>query len=67
MHPSTSGPDANAGAATFATTHWSVVLTAQGQSPAADAALEALYSDLLDAALRFHPAGKVIRWKKRRI
>ena len=42
MHPSTSGPDANAGAATFATTHWSVVLTAQGQSPAADAALEAL-------------------------
>ncbi len=42
MNPSTSGPDADAGAVTFATTHWSVVLTAQGQSPAADAALEAL-------------------------
>jgi RNA polymerase sigma factor (sigma-70 family) len=42
MNPSTSGPDANAGAVTFATTHWSVVLTAQGESPAADAALEAL-------------------------
>ena len=42
MNPSTSGPDADAGAATFATTHWSVVLTAQGQSPAADAALETL-------------------------
>ena len=42
MNLSTSGPDADAGAATFATTHWSVVLTAQGQSPAADAALEAL-------------------------
>jgi RNA polymerase sigma factor (sigma-70 family) len=29
-------------AAAFATTHWSIVLTAQGQSPAADAALEKL-------------------------
>lgn len=36
------GPDADAGGATFATTHWSVVLTAQSRSPAADAALEAL-------------------------
>jgi RNA polymerase sigma-70 factor (ECF subfamily) len=30
------------GRAAFATTHWSVVLTAQGRSPAADAALEKL-------------------------
>ncbi|HEY1583340.1 MAG TPA: sigma-70 family RNA polymerase sigma factor [Chthoniobacterales bacterium] len=37
-----SGREADAGAATFATTRWSVVLTAQGPSPAADAALEAL-------------------------
>src|SRR5206468_9382944 len=28
------------GAAAFATTHWSVVLTAQGESPAAEEALE---------------------------
>src|SRR5438874_12164042 len=31
-----------AGGAAFVTTHWSVVLTAQGQSPAADEALEKL-------------------------
>ncbi|MEO5719344.1 MAG: sigma-70 family RNA polymerase sigma factor [Chthoniobacterales bacterium] len=37
-----SGGEAQAEVAIFATTHWSVVLTAQGQSPAADAALEAL-------------------------
>src|SRR5947209_19362318 len=30
------------GAVAFATTHWSVVLTAQGESPAADQALEKL-------------------------
>src|SRR6266571_8081044 len=30
------------GAVAFATTHWSVVLTAQGESPAAEAALEKL-------------------------
>src|SRR5437764_6020005 len=30
------------GAAVFATTHWSVVLEAQGQSPAAEQALEKL-------------------------
>ncbi len=42
MNHSASGLGADAGAATFATTHWSVVLTAQGRSPAADAALEAL-------------------------
>jgi len=29
-------------AAAFATTHWSIVLTAQGRSPAADEALEKL-------------------------
>jgi RNA polymerase sigma factor (sigma-70 family) len=33
---------ANGGAMTFATTHWSVVLAAQGQSTEADAALEKL-------------------------
>jgi RNA polymerase sigma factor (sigma-70 family) len=32
------------GAVSFATTHWSVVLTAQGESPAADEALEKLCS-----------------------
>src|SRR5438876_10709481 len=31
-----------AGGAAFVTTHWSVVLTAQGRSPAADEALEKL-------------------------
>jgi RNA polymerase sigma-70 factor (ECF subfamily) len=37
-----SASDANAGGTAFATTHWGVVLTAQGESPAADAALETL-------------------------
>jgi len=36
------GGDARNGAVAFATTHWSVVLTAQGRSPAADEALEKL-------------------------
>lgn len=35
-------PAAQSGAVAFTTTHWSVVLTAQGQSPAADEALEKL-------------------------
>src|SRR5689334_11236116 len=34
--------DAQNGAVGFATTHWSVVLTAQGESPAAEEALEKL-------------------------
>src|SRR5438874_3714961 len=42
MNSSASGYDANAGGMVFATTHWSVVLTAQGQSSAAQAALETL-------------------------
>ena len=37
-----SGGSAQNGAVAFATTHWSVVLTAQDQSPAAEAALEKL-------------------------
>ena len=36
------GGTAQNGAVAFATTHWSVVLTAQGRSPAADEALEKL-------------------------
>src|SRR5438105_8350878 len=36
------GSRAQHGAVAFATTHWSVVLTAQGESPAAEAALEKL-------------------------
>jgi RNA polymerase sigma-70 factor (ECF subfamily) len=36
------GGNAHHGPAAFATTHWSVVLEAQGQSPAADEALEKL-------------------------
>src|SRR3989442_11456057 len=40
MNPLATGQSADAGA--FATTHWSVVLTAQGSSPAADEALEKL-------------------------
>src|SRR6266853_326837 len=36
------GSSAQNGAAVFATTHWSVVLTAQGESPAAQEALEKL-------------------------
>jgi len=35
----------------FATTHWSIVLTAQERSPAADAALEKIVPHLLVAAL----------------
>ena len=35
-------PAAQSGGVAFTTTHWSVVLTAQGQSPAADEALEKL-------------------------
>ena len=35
-------PSANGGAVTFATTHWSVVLEAQGKTPAAQRALEIL-------------------------
>jgi len=36
------GDDARNGTVAFATTHWSIVLTAQERSPAADAALEKL-------------------------
>jgi RNA polymerase sigma-70 factor (ECF subfamily) len=36
------GENAQNGAVAFATTHWSVVLTAQGESPAAQEALEKL-------------------------
>ena len=39
---SATGGNANYGAAAFATTHWSVVLEAQGESPAAQEALEKL-------------------------
>ncbi len=42
MNSSPSGSDANAGGMVFATTRWSVVLAAQGQSTAAQAALETL-------------------------
>jgi len=44
VSPSTIGPGAvgENGAVEFATTHWSVVLTAQGESPAAHEALERL-------------------------
>lgn len=42
MNLSPSGGDADVGVAIFATTRWSIVLMAQGQSAAADAALEAL-------------------------
>jgi RNA polymerase sigma factor (sigma-70 family) len=38
----TSGGGGQNGSSAFATTHWSVVLTAQGRSPAADEALEKL-------------------------
>ncbi len=41
MNAASQGNIGNCGAA-FVTTHWSVVLTAQGHSPAADAALEKL-------------------------
>ena len=39
IHPAADGQN---GAVAFATTHWSVVLTAQGESPAAEEALEKL-------------------------
>ena len=42
MNPSASGPNAEAGGVIFATTHWSIVLAAQGPSPAAEEALEKL-------------------------
>ncbi|HJX82119.1 MAG TPA: sigma-70 family RNA polymerase sigma factor [Candidatus Udaeobacter sp.] len=42
MTPLTEVGSAQDGAVAFATTHWSVVLTAQGRSPAADEALEKL-------------------------
>ena len=42
MNSSASGKEAHAGGIVFATTHWSIVLTAQGRSPEADAALETL-------------------------
>lgn len=44
MMPSASGPSADAGAVAFVTTHWSVVLAAQGRSAAAQEALETLCS-----------------------
>src|SRR5262249_62105973 len=37
-----SGGDADRGRAVFTTTHWSIVLEAQGESPAAQQALESL-------------------------
>src|SRR5204862_1012837 len=40
--PTGVGRGARNGAVAFTTTHWSVVLTAQGESPAADQALEKL-------------------------
>ncbi|HEU5246809.1 MAG TPA: hypothetical protein VFU09_06940 [Candidatus Udaeobacter sp.] len=40
--PSAIGGSAHHGAAMFTTTHWSVVLEAQGESPAAREALENL-------------------------
>ena len=42
MNAAASGRSVDTGAAVFVTTHWSVVLTAQGSSPAAEAALEKL-------------------------
>jgi RNA polymerase sigma factor (sigma-70 family) len=42
MNSPRTGPDGDAGGGIFATTHWSVVLAAQGRSAAADAALETL-------------------------
>jgi len=42
MNSPATGQDADAGGGIFSTTRWSVVLTAQGRSPAADAALETL-------------------------
>jgi DNA-directed RNA polymerase specialized sigma24 family protein len=42
MSAAASRPGDNAGGVAFVTTQWSVVLTAQGRSPAADEALEKL-------------------------
>src|SRR5438046_2067170 len=42
MNAAASQPSDSAGGVAFVTTHWSVVLTAQGQSTAADEALEKL-------------------------
>ena len=42
MNAAASGRGVDTGAAVFVTTHWSVVLAAQGSSPAAEAALEKL-------------------------
>src|SRR2546427_11107289 len=42
MKAAASQPSIDNGGAAFVTTHWSVVLTAQGHSPAADEALEKL-------------------------
>jgi RNA polymerase sigma factor (sigma-70 family) len=42
MNADASEQSVNTGAVAFVTTHWSVVLTAQGRSPAADEALEKL-------------------------
>src|SRR5713101_8462835 len=42
MKAAASQTSVDAGGAAFVTTHWSVVLTAQGRSPAADEALEKL-------------------------
>lgn len=42
MNAAASGRSVDTGAAVFVTTHWSVVLTAQGSSPAAQEALEKL-------------------------
>jgi RNA polymerase sigma-70 factor (ECF subfamily) len=42
IKPSVSVRDTDAGAVAFVTTHWSVVLAAQGESSAADEALEKL-------------------------
>src|SRR5438128_10079329 len=42
MSAAASQPIGDSGRVAFVTTHWSVVLTAQGSSPAAEAALEKL-------------------------
>src|ERR1700732_378215 len=42
MNAAASGRSVGTGAAVFVTTHWSVVLAAQGSSPAAEEALEKL-------------------------
>src|ERR1044071_4493531 len=42
MKTAAAQPNVDPGGVAFVTTHWSVVLTAQGHSPAADEALEKL-------------------------